>query len=133
MLFPALQHVALGRARVTAGGAPSCHGGRHHRVHQAPTARPHDDAIPAPAPVRAPVRPAPRQRGGETRGIILRSSCWAVVLPLAVKAIWEKWECAVAPCQCFSSAGMWTTSPTVISCCVVSVAIIPVPSVTNRT
>jgi hypothetical protein len=46
-----LRHVALGRARVTAGGAPSCHGGRHHRVHQAPTARPHDDAMPAPAPV----------------------------------------------------------------------------------
>src|SRR5215813_12827601 len=75
----------------------------------------------------------PRQHGGGRLEASPQSSYWVVVLPLAVKAIWEKWECAVAPCQCFSSAGMWTTSPTVISCCVVSVAIMPVPSVTNRT
>ena len=33
------------------------------------------------------------------------SNC-VVVLPFAVKAICEKSECAVAPCQCFSSAVM---------------------------
>ena len=77
-------------------------------------------------------KPTPERRGEAPQRHPQSSYC-VVVLPLAVKAIWEKWECAVAPCQCFSSAGMWTTSPTVISCCAVSVAIMPVPYVTNRT
>src|SRR5438445_13507466 len=54
---------------------------------------------------------APRQRGGGDPRHHPQSSYWVVVLPLAVKAIWEKWECAVAPCHGLSSAGMWTTSP----------------------
>jgi hypothetical protein len=56
-----------------------------------------------------------------------------VVLPFAVKAMCEKSESGVAPCQCFSSAVICTTSPTMISCSSVSVAIMPVPAVTNST
>jgi hypothetical protein len=80
-----LRHIALGRARVTAGGAPSCHGGRHHRVHQAPTARPHDDAMPAPAPVPCAREASPPSAGrGETRGVTLslRTGRWCCLWPL---------------------------------------------------
>src|SRR5206468_11007282 len=38
------------------------------------------------------------------------STC-VVVLPFAVKAMWENAESRVAPCQCFSSEGICTTSP----------------------
>src|SRR4029453_18945680 len=74
-----LWHTALGKAGATAGGAPSCHGGRHHRVHQAPTARPHDDAMPAPAPVPCAREASPPSAGrGETRGVTLslRTGRW---------------------------------------------------------
>jgi hypothetical protein len=80
-----LRHVALGRAGVTAGGAPSCHGGRHHWVHQAPTARPHDDAMPAPAPVPCAREASPPSAGrGETRGVTLslRTGRWCCLWPL---------------------------------------------------
>src|SRR5882724_2073660 len=61
------------------------------------------------------------------------SSTCVVVLPFAVRAIWENAESGVAPCQCFSSDGMCTTSPGVMTCCSVSVAMMPLPAVTNST
>jgi hypothetical protein len=55
-----------------AGGAPSCHGGRHHRVRQAHTARQHDDAVPEPEPVLCACEASPPSAGrGETRGVTL--------------------------------------------------------------
>src|SRR5499427_3382162 len=60
------------------------------------------------------------------------STC-VVVLPFAVKAMWENAESGVAPCQCFSSAGMCTTSPTLMTSWCASVAMMPFPEVTNST
>src|SRR5262249_50635766 len=60
------------------------------------------------------------------------STC-VVVLPFAVKAMWENAESGVAPCQCFSFDGICTTSPGRITCCSVSVAMMPLPAVTNST
>ena len=60
-------------------------------------------------------------------------STWVVVLPFAVKAMWENAESRVAPCQCFSSEGICTTSPGIMICCSVSVAMMPLPAVTNST
>src|SRR5262245_26247515 len=64
--------------------------------------------------------------------LVYGSTC-VVVLPFAVNAMCEKAESGVAPCQCFSSAVICTISPTVISCSSVSVAIMPLPAVTNST
>src|SRR5262245_31237457 len=43
----------------------------------------------------------------------------------------ENAESGVAPCQCFSCEGMCTTSPGTITCCSVSVAMMPLPAVTH--
>src|SRR5262245_7326610 len=72
--------------------------------------------------------------GGLSRGVLrdyLRfteltyfSTC-VVVLPFAVKAMWENAESGVAPCQCFSSAGMCAISPTLMAAWRVSVSVRP--------
>jgi hypothetical protein len=72
-----------------------------------------------------------RSRG--TRRPSAYSSTWVVRLPLAVRAMWEKAESGVAPCQCFSPAETCTTSPVVMTSCVASVAMMPFPAVTNST
>ena len=59
--------------------------------------------------------------------------CGDGLTPRAVKAMWENAESGVAPCQCFSSEGMCTTSPGTMICCSVSVAMMPLPAVTNST
>ena len=51
---------------------------------------------------------------------------WSCSL-FAVKAMWENAESGVAPCQCFSSAVMCTTSPTPMTSWCASVAMIPLP------
>src|SRR6266571_9012933 len=43
--------------------------------------------------------------------------------------MWENAESCMAPCQCFSSEGICTTSPGMMICCSVSVAMMPLPAV----
>jgi len=51
-------------------------------------------------------------------------------LPRVEMAMWAKSESGVAPCQCFSPAGMTTKSPGPILISSLSVAMMPTPAVT---